>query len=96
VFSGGILPTKLMEYAALGIPAIAARTTGIAAYFDETMVQFFTPDDVEGLAHCILTLHADRERLAQLAKGSGKFIECYNWTRLGAEYAALVKQLSKQ
>jgi glycosyltransferase involved in cell wall biosynthesis len=93
VFTDGILPTKLMEYVALGIPVIAARTPAIAAYFDETMVQFFTPGDPEDLARCILTLYADRKRLAQLAQGAGEFNRRYNWAKVGAEYAALVERL---
>ena len=93
VFTGGIVPTKLMEYAALGIPAIAARTPGIAAYFDETTVQFFTPGDVDELANCILTLYNDRLRLAYLARNISKFNEQFNWTRVRAGYITLVQRL---
>lgn len=94
VFTDSLLPTKLMEYAVIGLPCIVARTSAISAYFDDTMVQFFTPGDVEDLARCILTLYFDRERLTQLAQGIKKFDQRYNWTKLSAEYATLVERLS--
>lgn len=92
-FTDDLLPTKLMEYAALGLPTIAARTTAIASYFDEAMVLFFNPEDPDDLARCILTLYSDPARLAQLAVGIKKFNQRYNWTRLGAEYVSLVDRL---
>jgi glycosyltransferase involved in cell wall biosynthesis len=96
VFTDGIVPTKLMEYAALGMPAIAARTTAIQAYFEGTMVEFFTPGDVDDLARCILRLHSDREHLAELARGTDKFNQRYNWTKLADEYVALVDRLGSR
>lgn len=96
IFTDGILPTKLMEYVALGIPAIAARTPAIDAYFDETMVQFFTPGDVDDLARCITSLHGNRERLAALARNSDRFNQRYNWAKLGADYVALVERLGNR
>ena len=95
VFTEGILPTKLMEYAALGKPAIAARTPAIATYFDETMVQFFTPGDVQDLARCIRTLYLDRGRLEQLTQGIEKFTQRYNWSVQSAEYVRLVERLGQ-
>jgi glycosyltransferase involved in cell wall biosynthesis len=95
VFTDEILPTKLMEYAALGVPTIAARTPAIAAYFDKTMVQFFTPGDPDDLARCILTLYSDRKRLAQLVRGAEEFNQRYNWPAQRTEYVRLVDQLAQ-
>lgn len=96
VFTDGLLPTKLMEYAALGLPAIASRTTAIEGYFSDTMVEFFEPGDVGDLAHCIRVLYDNPERLAALAQGGKKFNQRYNWSKIGAEYVALVERLNRR
>jgi glycosyltransferase involved in cell wall biosynthesis len=93
VFTDGLLPTKLMEYAALGLPALAARTTAIEACFRDTMVEFFEPDDVNDLARCIRLLYNGSERMAELREGSKEFNQRYNWPRISAEYVALVERL---
>ena len=95
VFTDGILPTKLMEYAALAMPVIVARTSTIAAYFDESMVQFFAPGDVEDLASCIRVLYGDRNRLKQLTHSIDKFNQQYNWAMQSLDYFSLVRRLAQ-
>ncbi len=93
-FTGDLLPTKMMEYAALGVPVIAARTRAIARYFDKDMVQFFEPGDPASLAQGILYLYRHRERLKEQVENSRKFNEAYNWKAVSKRYVELVERLA--
>lgn len=95
IFTDGLLPTKLMEYVAVGTPVIAARTPTITTYFDDDMVEFFEPDNAEDLANSIVSLYNDRQRQAQLAQNADKFNQTYNWNKVAADYVSLVSELGK-
>ena len=93
IFTDGILPTKLMEYSVLGIPAIAARTSVISSYFDDTMVEFFAPEDLDELTSAIRKLYFDEDRRKQLSENIRKFDEQYRWDVLKMNYVNQVKEL---
>lgn len=96
IFTDSLLPTKLMEYAAMGLPAIAAHTMAIKTYFADTLVEFFTPGDVDDLACCILHLYQNRSRLTELARGAEKFNRRYNWSAQSVTYLRTIGQLSNR
>jgi glycosyltransferase involved in cell wall biosynthesis len=85
-----------MEYAAMELPVVAAQTTAIQAYFKDTNVEFFEPGNVEDLSRCILMLYHSPTRMAELASGSKNFNQRYNWTKISAEYVALVNRLGSK
>jgi glycosyltransferase involved in cell wall biosynthesis len=54
-----LLPTKLLEFARLGVPAICSRLPAIEAYFPTDSLGYFQPGDEQDLAAQILRLLRD-------------------------------------
>lgn len=93
IFTDGLLPTKLLEYAALGMPAIASRTTTIESYFGDANVEFCEPGNVDDLARCMRLLYRDPDRLTELALRSQNFNHRYNWKKTSELYVNQINQL---
>ncbi len=88
-----MLPTKLLEYAALGIPTVVAPTHTIRYYFDDAQVAFFSPGSADSLATVIYDLYADPEARRRLAAGAARFAERFAWERHKQVYTDLVDAL---
>lgn len=95
-FTDGLLPTKLMELASSGVPAVVSRTLTTARYFEDNMVQYFRPGDVDDLAAKVLELYHDPARGKALAQNALCFGDRYNWACEKATYLALVDRVAKR
>lgn len=96
VFTGELLPTKLLEYVALGMPVIAARTRVISSYFDDSQLRFFTPGDEHSLATAIVEAYLHRGELPAQVQKLQRFNSRYNWASMSAHYVEIVNQLSNK
>lgn len=92
-FTKYMLPVKLLEYVALGMPVIASSTETIRAYFTDDMLAFSRPGDAQALAERIIELHGDPERQASLAAKASQFTEEHNWPREKKSYYHLIDSM---
>ncbi|MBN1781753.1 glycosyltransferase [bacterium] len=93
VYAGETLSVKSMEYLALGIPLIVARTMAADYYFPEASVRFFEPDSVESLSEAILDLYDHPAKRKSLYANCDLFNSKYNWNQAGRSYLQLISRL---
>jgi len=92
-FTRCILPVKLLEYVALGIPVISSRLDVVEAYFNNDMVLYFEPGNADDLAQCVVDLYRNPAKRAQLAANAERFLQTYNWPKAKITYFALIDSL---
>jgi glycosyltransferase involved in cell wall biosynthesis len=81
-----MLPVKLLEYAALGIPVVAARLKTIEHYFDSEAITYFEPGNVNDLARALEELYRCPERRSRLAYNAMQTMRAINWEQQRIEY----------
>lgn len=94
VFTDGLLPTKLLEYVAVRVPVVAARTPMIESYFADDQVAYFEPGNMADLVATIEKLHANPDLGAEMAANAARFCDVHGWAAESARYVALLDRLS--
>lgn len=88
-----MLPVKLLECIALGIPVVAPRLKTITHYFTEEMVFFFDPDDIESMAEAILKASASDDGRLDKARAARRFLEVYGWESNKRDFIEMYRSL---
>jgi glycosyltransferase involved in cell wall biosynthesis len=88
-----MLPVKLLEYAALGVPVVAARLQTIEHYFSEAAVRFFEPGDPADLAAAIADLNLHPHRREQLSENAIRTMQLISWPQQRDHYYEAIDSL---
>jgi glycosyltransferase involved in cell wall biosynthesis len=89
-FTNCMLPTKLLEYVAMGVPVISSDLLAVRDYFSDRQLRYVKPGDVEDLATALRQLLSDPELRRQLATEAGSFYTRYNWRSEERAYLSIV------
>jgi glycosyltransferase involved in cell wall biosynthesis len=85
-----MLPVKLLEYVYLGVPVVAPRLGVIRRYFDDTMLRYYEPENVEQLADAIVELFHDGKERERLAVAALAFYQTHNIRAQAERYLELL------
>jgi glycosyltransferase involved in cell wall biosynthesis len=91
-----MLPTKLLEYVHMGIPAVARETPTIGHHFGPESVALVQSDDPLAWGDAILALRRDPARRRGQAERAREFAREYRWETHQRVYVQLVQRLTAQ
>jgi len=74
-----MLPSKLIDYVVLGIPAIVPRLKTIEYYFSPAMVSYFEPENVDSIVATTVRVYKNKEGREQQSRSAKSFLEKYGW-----------------
>ncbi|MGA2622483.1 MAG: glycosyltransferase [Bacteroidota bacterium] len=90
-----MLPVKLMEYLAVGLPVVVPRLPVIQRYFTEDMVSYYEPEDVNEMSERIAELAASPNLRLQKVQNAGLFFKKHAWKEQAMDYLTLVQSNRK-
>lgn len=92
-FTETMLPNKLLEYLAVGLPTVVSRTRTVMAHVSDNVVEYCEPGDVGDLARAIERVATDPARRRALAAAALAFSATHRWADTAAAYCAAVDAL---
>lgn len=94
-FTASMLPSKLLEYVALGIPTACADLPAVRHYFGDDELRFFPPGDIDALADALVDLVNDPQGRRLQAKRAMRFLDEHGWPSEREKYFDLIDELGQ-
>jgi glycosyltransferase involved in cell wall biosynthesis len=89
-----MLPSKLIDYVVLGIPAIVPRLKAIEYYFTPGMVSYFEPENVDSMVATAVRIYKDKAGREEQSRNAKSFLEKYGWHNRQNGLRGLYSELS--
>ncbi len=87
-------PTKVLEYAAMGLPIVSSRLNMVEEMFGESAVMFFEPGNEKQFAQCIIRLFENPAIGIEMVKNMDQiFVRKHSWKNEFNSYFELLGRL---
>jgi glycosyltransferase involved in cell wall biosynthesis len=73
------LPTKVLEWAALGLPVICSETAALTRAFGPADLRLLKPGDLDDLCDALVEAHEDPAALAARAARAQQVVRRFDW-----------------
>lgn len=84
--------TKILEWGALGLPVVCAKTPAFTASFGDDEIRYIRPADLDELCAALREIHADPEAAAARAARLKRAVQRFDWS---SEKRQLLTALSR-
>jgi glycosyltransferase involved in cell wall biosynthesis len=92
-FGNEAFSTKILEFMAVGVPVVASSTKIDRYYFNDSIVRFFPPGDVDAMADAMYEVLSNGQLQAGLVSRAAEHAALNNWGSRKAEYLRLIDSL---
>jgi glycosyltransferase involved in cell wall biosynthesis len=92
-WTDAVLPTKLLEYAALGIPVVSFRNPVLERYFPEDAVSYVDPASAENLRGAMLDLAHNPEKARLQAARASAVVGELSWQVQKQAYFTVIDRM---
>jgi len=89
------VPTKIFEYALLGVPIVTVDRPSIREYFSPRELRFFRAGNADDLAEALREVAAAPEVAAARAEAARRRYDEYRWSLSARRYVELLDRLSQ-
>ncbi len=94
-FTNRILPNKIYELVALGVPVVSSRIEGLHAQFDSHSIRYFDAGDKTGLAHAATSVLQSPEDGLRLVENATRVYDEIRWSRNKRTYQKVFVELGQ-